>query len=67
MAKIAGFNNVKQIKLAGRVYILGYLHHKGRDYSKTFDTPEAAAKWVDLLCLKFNIPQRNNSYKSVNS
>lgn len=50
------FKNVYTKKNQGRLKYRGEINHKNERYSAEFDTPEEAAKWVDLKCLELNIP-----------
>lgn len=59
------FKNVKRCNIRGRIYYKAYVTIKGERFEKNFTEEKEAAKYVDLICIKKNIPQKNNTFKKA--
>lgn len=57
------FKNVYQRKNKGKYVYRAEIVYKSGKYYKEFSDPKQAAKWIDLKCLEFGIPQKNNTFK----
>lgn len=61
--KSKNYKNVYRVMLNNRVYFEGRVYINKNLTSKLFDTELEAAKFVDLIRIKNNLPQKNNSFK----
>lgn len=61
--KSKNYKNVYRVVLNNRVYFEGRVYINKNLTSKLFDTELEAAKFVDLIRIKNNLPQKNNSFK----
>lgn len=53
---------VFKCQITQKIFYRGHINVKGRKAEKYTESAEEASKWVDLMCIKNNLKQKNNSY-----